>query len=153
MAEIYMPRHNWARLLNELWLRSEGFHESGAFLLGIRDHARRCVGEWILYDDYDPASLASGIVTLDGTNLGRLWAHCQKHRLEIVADIHTHPFGARQSPSDRDNPIVAIPGHIALIVPRFARPPVQLVDIKAYEYLGGKKWRNCPPRTLVSDER
>ena len=152
MNELFMPNIKWRRLLHDLWIRSEGTHESGAFLLGFRDHDRRCVAEWVLYDDYDPASLATGIVTLSGANLGRLWAFCNKKNIEIVADIHTHPKEAFQSRSDRDNPIVAMAGHLALIVPFFAHPPVTLADICTYEYLGDKKWRACPIGTLVSNQ-
>ena len=145
-----MPPTKWRRLFADLWIRSEGVHESGAFLLGINERGRRCVSEWVLYDDYDPASLATGIVTLSGANLGRLWDYCAKQQLEVIADIHTHPRGAGQSRSDRENPIVAMVGHLSLIVPYFARPPVELNAVCAYEYLGDKKWRKCSTETLTS---
>jgi len=54
MTETYIPVAKWRRLLNDLWIRSESVHESGAFLLGSRDGERRCVAEGILYDDVDP---------------------------------------------------------------------------------------------------
>jgi hypothetical protein len=61
----------------------------------------------------------------------------------VVADVHTHgACRARQSPLDRDNPMVAQPGHIALIVPDFARRTVAPAEVAIYEYLGAHRWRD-----------
>ncbi len=151
MTDAYIPATKWRRLMNDLWLRSEGVHESGAFLLGFRDGARRCIVEWILYDDVDPHCLDTGIVILDGQNLGKLWKYCRDKALEIVADVHTHFGAASQSKADRDNPIVAIPGHLAFIVPRFAKPPVDVRKLGIYEYLGEKRWHALPATALVTN--
>jgi len=150
MTEVYLPVTKWRRLASDLWIRSEGIHESGAFLLGFRDRNRRCIVEWILYDDVDPHCLDSGIVVLDGQYLSKLWKYCRDNALEVVADVHTHPGIARQSFDDRENPIIAIPGHIALIVPWFAKPPVDVDKLGIYEYLGERRWRKLLPTALVT---
>lgn len=149
---LFIPLPKWRRLLQDLWLRSEGVHESGAFLLGEISESKRTIVDWILYDDFDPASLDTGIVRLNGDKLGALWERCRKLDLTVVADIHTHPGVARQSRSDSNHPVIALPGHLALIVPRFARPPVPHAEIGVFQYQGRKQWRRYAPIDVIDLE-
>ena len=48
--------------------------------------------------------------------------------LTVVADVHVHPGDSGQSNSDRAYPMISQAGHIALILPRFARKPIQHDD-------------------------
>jgi hypothetical protein len=57
-----------------------------------------------------------------------------------VADVHVHPGIARQSASDRDNPIMPEAGHFALIIPDFAAGVPMPGRIGIYEYLGSRTW-------------
>jgi proteasome lid subunit RPN8/RPN11 len=146
---LLAPRHRlacsralWRAGLRELHHRGEGSHESGAFLLGSEHNGRRTVSRFVYYDDLDPHCLDTGIVVFDGAGYGPLWKLCRESGLQVVADVHTHGGVARQSPDDRDNPMIAQPGHIALIVPGFARQPVELSNLGVYEYLGAHKWRS-----------
>ena len=132
----------WQTLLTELHQRTEGCHESGAFLLGHSDDTGRRVEQIVYYDDLDPHAYRTGIVVMYAASFGRLWDLCRSSRLSVVADIHVHPEGAWQSLADRNNPMIALPGHLALIVPYFARPPVMTKTLGFYEYLGKHKWRD-----------
>lgn len=138
----------WRQLLVALRERGHrGQRESGAFLLGqpADQHARICA--FTPYDDLDPHCLDRGIVHFDGRYYGALWQHCQRSRLSVVADVHTHPFGAQQSPSDRAHPMIATAGHIALILPRFAMDAaLRREEIGMYRYLGSGRWYSVPPR-------
>ena len=136
----------WRTLLRELALRGEGQRESGAFLLGKRLGERRVIHGFICYDDLDPHCLDSGIVVFDGVGYGPLWQHCRKTQLEVVADVHTHGGPARQSSADRDHPMIATPGHVALIVPSFDQHPVGASDLGVYEYQGNHCWQNYSGR-------
>jgi proteasome lid subunit RPN8/RPN11 len=136
------PSRLWRTLLHELARRGGGHRESGAFLLGKRIGGRRVVRGFICYDDLDPHCLDSGIVMFDGAGYGPLWQHCRKARLEVVADVHTHGGPARQSRADRDHPMIATPGHIALIVPEYAQHLVSARELGVYEYLGGHRWQS-----------
>ncbi len=100
--------------------------------------------EFALYDDIDPACLDTGIVRFDGRHFGKLWSLCAEKGLRVVADVHVHPGGAGQSASDRAYPMIAQAGHIALILPRFAKPPLPRRDVGLYCYLGGKRWNAVP---------
>ncbi len=132
----------WRALLHELARRGRGHRESGAFLLGKRVGNRRTVRSFICYDDLDLHCLDTGIVVFDGAGYGPLWQHCRKAQMEVVADVHTHGGLARQSSADRDHPMIAMPGHIALIVPEFALRLVGTRELGVYEYLGEHRWQS-----------
>jgi proteasome lid subunit RPN8/RPN11 len=135
------PRKHFQGVLAELHRRGGNRHESGAFLLGSRSGGKAVVQEAVYYDDLDPRAYDSGVCILYGASFSKLWAHCRERRLEVVGDVHTHEGRAGQSESDRKNPMIAQSGHVALIVPRFARVPVKTEDLGIYEYLGDHKWR------------
>lgn len=142
-------RHNvrcgyftWRKLMRELRLRGQGRRESGAFLLGYLDGDVRVITHFVPYDDIDPRSLDRGYVHIDGSQMGKLWAICKRLSVEVVADVHTHPGDVDQSESDRCNPMIAVIGHTAFIVPRFAHAPVRRRDIGMYHYLGSNTWQS-----------
>jgi hypothetical protein len=130
----------WREGVAELRRRTEGRHESGAFLLGVREGELRRILKFAFYDDLDPHSLDSGIVVFDGAGYGPLWEVCRSEGLTVVADIHVHPWIARQSESDRTNPMIARKGHIALIAPDLAAGECVPADLGVYEYEGGYQW-------------
>lgn len=136
----------WRRLTARLRERGRGeSRESGAFLLGYADaNGAARISDFVLYDDLDPHSLDTGIIRFDGKYFGRLWAICRERGLTVVADVHVHPGDSGQSNSDRACPMVSQAGHIALILPRFARKPIQHGDIGIYRYLGGGAWQPVP---------
>lgn len=154
IRHLLAPRHElscswflWSDLVRKLRERGRNrSRESGAFLLGRRDGTRARVVDFILYDDLDPDSLDSGIVRFDGRYFAPLWEICKKRGLIVVADIHVHPGASMQSESDRQHPMISRPGHIALILPNFARSPIKRRDIGIFRYLGAKSWRTVRGR-------
>ena len=154
---LLSPRHElscswlvWRRLCRQLRERGRNrTRESGAFLLGHREGKRARILDFSLYDDLDPGCLDTGIVRFDGRHLGKLWALCKEEGLTVVADVHVHPGGSGQSPSDKAHPMIAVDGHVALILPRYAGRPLRRREIGIYRYLGGKRWWTVP----VADRR
>ena len=150
---LFAPRHElscswllWRRLTVALRERGRGeSRESGAFLLGGKptDSPPR-ITEFVIYDDLDPEALDSGIVRFDGRHFGKLWALCRDRELTVIADVHVHPTGSGQSASDRAHPMISEPGHIALILPNFARAPIPREDVGIYRYQGAGKWETVP---------
>jgi proteasome lid subunit RPN8/RPN11 len=148
ICRLCAPRHElscswwlWRRLLTGLRRRSRNAtRESGAFLLGHRTNGRARIVDFVLYDDLDPHSLDTGIVRFDGRHFGALWDLCKRRNLTVVADVHTHPGSSQQSESDRAHPMVTRAGHLALIIPGFAKHPVRRTEVGMYRYLGGKRW-------------
>jgi hypothetical protein len=130
----------WRRIVGELERRGGRRHEAGAFLLGHETSSRREVTDTIYYDDLDHDAYASGVCVLHGDAFAKLWAECRRRKLTVVADVHTHGGAAYQSGSDKTNPMVARPGHIAIIVPDFAAWPIAAGRLGIYEYRGQHEW-------------
>lgn len=140
-ANLRIMRQLWLELTGELHRRTEGRHESGAFLLGTKRAAGRRATAIVYYDDLDSHAYDTGIVVLHADAFGRLWDRCGALGLAVVADVHVHGLGAGQSRADRENPMIARPGHLALILPLMARPPIRRWAVGIYEYLGEHRWR------------
>lgn len=139
---LIVPMSLWRELLNELHRRTDERHESGAFLLGCSSkHVRRVV-QAVYYDDLEPHAYQTGVVVMHAASFGKLWERCKSSGLTVVADVHVHPRAAFQSRADRKNPMIAVTGHLALIVPNFARPPVELKSLGFFEYRGSHRWRS-----------
>jgi proteasome lid subunit RPN8/RPN11 len=142
MKRLSVPALVWRRLVSDLRKRGHGERESGAFLLG--ESGSRRASRFICYDDLDEAALVSGIITFHARGFARLWDICQEQNLRVLADVHTHPSKwTGQSESDRTHPMVAQQGHIAIILPNYARGNISsLRGAGIYEYLGDHEWRN-----------
>jgi hypothetical protein len=138
---LHIARPLWNELTLELHRRTENRHESGAFLLGRRTEDERQALKLVYYDELDRAAYESGVCILHADAFSRLWDRCSELEMTVVADAHVHPLGAGQSSSDRENPMIARPGHIAIILPRMAKPPIRRWSVGVYEYLGDHRWR------------
>jgi hypothetical protein len=137
---LQIRRRAWSQLIAELALRGGGHRESGAFLLGRRRGRRPRVTHVVYFDDLEPGSL-NGAVHLTTSAYSELWAMCRDLAVEVLGDIHTHPGDMiGQSHIDEDNPLVAQAGHIALIVPHYARGTIDLRRTGVYEYRGDAGW-------------
>jgi proteasome lid subunit RPN8/RPN11 len=136
------PTKLWETILLDLQRRGRGEVESGGFLLGVR-HGDGClVREFLAYDDVDPNAL-QGAILFDGSRMDVVWDRCRQQKLEVVADVHTHPGGYGQSSIDRANPMIPERGHIALIIPNFADLSYRPGEIGIYEFLGKREgWKN-----------
>ena len=137
----------FATLVEELKRRGGGVRESGAFMLASASLDPLAAGDaWhsvtalAFYDDLDPACLTGGI-TFSANGYTALGVVCRRDGVRVVGDIHTHPRRwADQSPIDAAHPMVAIPGHIALIVPKFALGAVRPSDLGAHVFGGTMRW-------------
>lgn len=134
------PPALWQRVISELDRRGQRRHESGAFLLGYERRGRREAVDAVYYDNLDPEAYATGVCILKGDAFSRLWALCRARKLMVVADLHTHGGEAFQSEADRTNPMIAHVGHVAIIVPDCAAPPVRYGRLGIYEYSGEHRW-------------
>ena len=149
IRELLAPEHFltcsknlWNAGISEIKHRGAGRRESGAFLLGRESDGIRRIQRFLYYDDIDPHCLDQGYVHFNGSAYGLLWQICRSLDLRVIGDVHTHPGVAIQSYSDRQNPMVAIKGHIALIVPYFAKKMVLPQELGIYEYKGEHQWKN-----------
>ena len=141
------PSGYWREIVGELYRRGENRHEAGVFLLGTVQDRRREVTAAVYYDELDPDAYATGVCVLHGDAFAKLWALCRERKLTIVADAHTHGGPGNQSDSDRTNPMVARAGHIAIILPDFARWPIRRHRMGVYEYRGQHEWTDRSSRS------
>jgi proteasome lid subunit RPN8/RPN11 len=139
-VKIEINRLLWFKLTRELHRRGANRRESGAFLLAREVDSK--VVRFICYDDLDPHCLDHGFVHFDGAGYVKLWQICQKQKLRVVADVHTHPTKwTNQSELDATHPMIPQKGHMALIVPSFARGlRFGLRGVGIFEYLGDGEW-------------
>jgi proteasome lid subunit RPN8/RPN11 len=138
---LSIPRRLWRQLIADLRARGEGRRESGAFLLAPPGSDR--IAAHICYDDLDPSALDTGIIVFHGAGYARLWQICEERQLRVVADVHTHPSDwTGQSHSDATHPMVGTPGHVALIVPKFAQGnSLSLHGVGIFRYRGNHQWQ------------
>jgi proteasome lid subunit RPN8/RPN11 len=145
LVRLFMQRSGWVAMMAELDRRGRGIRESGAFLLGSPATGYSSVKasevkRIVYYDDLDAECLRGGI-ELRGAAFDKLWALCNESGLAVVADVHTHPTSSvSQSYIDRSNPMIACSGHLALIVPNFARGDIDVQAVGIYEYRGRHEW-------------
>ena len=140
-SRIRISARMWRELISDLGERGAGVRESGAFLLAASGTDTRTVRSLLFFDDLDPGSLA-GNISLTAAAFGKLWATCSQDRLRVVADVHTHPGPyVAQSGIDQANPLVAVAGHVAIVIPNFAERPVNPRDCGVHIYLGDHQWR------------
>lgn len=136
---LRLQRKQWRDLIKELGRRGEGRREAGAFLLAPRNDMRQ-VTRIEYFDDLDPDCLRGNIL-IDGRAFSKLWDICDRERLIVAGDVHTHPRTlVQQSTIDRDHPMVARAGHVALIVPRLAVRAVRPRQVGVHEYKGEDGW-------------
>ena len=140
-ASLNIPLPLWWRLLGELRERGGGERESGAFLLGTEGESK--IKHFIPYDALDEHALTSGIVSFHGIGFVTLWNFCAERSMRVLADVHTHgDTWTDQSETDRTNPMIELPGHLALILPNFAADNQwSLRGVGIHEYLGDHRWK------------
>lgn len=145
---IAIPRLAWFSLVNDLRRRGSGRGESGAFLLGPGDGSDRRVVEYICYDELDPRALDQGIVVFHGEGFAKLWALCATRKLQVLADIHTHPGrDVGQSSIDQENAMVPVTGHVAMIAPRFGSTSRwSLNEVGIHRLEEGGRWKRFHAR-------
>jgi proteasome lid subunit RPN8/RPN11 len=139
---LVCARAIWLTGVDELRRRAGGRRESGAFLLGQRRASTDRIQHFLFYDDIDPDCFRNGIVEFDGRYFGKVWELCRTAGQTVVADVHVHPHGCRQSPTDRRNPMIAQTGHVAVILPDYATGKIMPGDIGIYDYQGSRQWRS-----------
>lgn len=138
----------WFSLIRQLRIRGEGRRESGAVLLGKADSNQ--ITEFICLDELDPHCYVHGMIQFHASGFIKLWDYCRNKQLRVIADVHTHP---RQwtglSDTDIINPFISIPGHVAIVIPSYAKNYFQLKQgIGIYLYLGNYNWEKLPVSNL-----
>ena len=105
--------------------------------------------EAVLYPAQRAVHTERGLLVLvDGPELHRIGVWLYERRLQLVAQIHTHPTDAYHSPTDDAIPIVTTEGGLSLVVPDFARGDAQIETYAAYRLNGAGEYQELSSRDL-----
>lgn len=130
-------------MIRELGRRGDGRAESGGFLMARRGGDGRRVVRVVYLDDLDPGCLRGMHIEFDGLAYSRLWDICDAEQLVVAGDVHTHGGDwVKQSDIDARNPMVAVEGHVAVIVPHLATRRVRPADVGVHRYSGPAGWQS-----------
>jgi len=140
---LVFARPLWDEMVAELGRRGlDGGRESGAFLLAPHDGDGKRVTRAIYLDDLDSNCLVGGI-HFHGCGYSKLATMCEREQLRVVGDVHTHPGSwVGQSDVDRDNPMLALRGHLAVIMPDYSTRPIEPREVGIHEYRGEDGWNS-----------
>jgi hypothetical protein len=67
---------------------------------------------------------------------------------QLYVRIHAHPREAYHSPRDDANPILTHDGALSIVVPYFARDPIQIERCAVYIYERPYGWLQLPPAAI-----
>jgi len=149
-VKLSFGRYFWFCLVGDLKRRGANRRESGAFLLAASGSRR--IQRASYYDDLCPGCLDEGYIVFEDSGYVALTQLCQREGLSVVADVHTHPgTWTGQSQADRDHPMMPRGGHVALILPSFARSNRNhMRGIGAYLYHGDGRWSDIHSNVTLS---
>jgi hypothetical protein len=84
-------------------------------------------------------------LTVDGDELFRINTELYRRRLILVGQIHSHPAEAYHSRTDDEYAVVTIPGGLSVVVPDFAKEPLEIATAAVYRLSAAGKWREVAP--------
>lgn len=82
----------------------------------------------------------SSFYEVDADWLHEFTVSLRRDRRMVVAQVHTHAGRAFHSRTDDENALVNVPGFLSLVVPRFARAPVQTEELYLAELARDGRW-------------
>lgn len=135
----------------EVWLRESGEEGLEAVVLWIgyaRDSATAVVAqpyfpEQVAYRGPDGVAVE---VTQDG--LARLISSLPPGNF-VLCRVHSHPREAYHSQTDDLNLLIGHPGAISIVVPNFAREPIELTGCSVNRLEPGSGWRELTAAEVV----
>lgn len=93
---------------------------------------------------------ADGVcVVVEGPAIARLNADLYKHRLQMIAQVHSHPGLAYHSTTDDDYAIATKVGCLSLVVPNFAVMPFSLSNCAVYRLSPDGRWEELPTERIL----
>ena len=126
--------------------------ETFAILRHCGQGSRECVSYWsgslddplVVDQVHHPCHTArAGWYEVDGAWLTKVWIELANEKRAIRVQIHTHGGSAFHSLTDDEFPIVATPGFLSLVVPRFAMGRVTLEDAHLSRLDSDGRWRHA----------
>lgn len=129
------------------------FEDSFASLRRCGEGRRECqalwVGPWsdpeLVTRIVHPRHSASAVgFQLDDRWLTKFWSELGDAGEGVRVQVHTHPGAAYHSATDDTFPILAVPGFLSLVIPRFAQGPASFDAAFLARFDEDGRWREVP---------
>lgn len=116
---------------------------------GRRECQSLWVGPWsdpqLVTRIVHPRHSASAVgFTLDDDWLTSFWSALADGGEGVRVQVHTHPGAAYHSATDDAFPILAVPGFLSLVIPRFALGPTGFENAFLARFDEDGRWREVP---------
>jgi proteasome lid subunit RPN8/RPN11 len=99
------------------------------------------------------AETGPGRVSVSGPEIGRTQRAARKHRLGILAQVHSHPSNdARHSDGDDELVLMPFEGMLSIVVPHFGMWFRDISDTCVHQYQDGR-WVLCTPESVSTSFR
>lgn len=140
IERIYFERSHLSKAHHFLQKAGRKQFEALALFAGQRDGASFYVRETIL--PYQTSyKLENGLMyAVEGEELFRINTWLFNQRMQLIAQIHSHPREAYHSVTDDRYPIVDTYGGISIVVPNFAIGPVNIESWVIYRLYQETSW-------------
>lgn len=80
------------------------------------------------------------LYSVSGDELYRINKHLFESKLMLGAQIHSHPGRAYHSETDDAFPIVTVVGGLSIVIPNFAKGPIDMRDWAVYRLSLDNQW-------------
>lgn len=118
----------------------EGF----VLFLGTVAHSRAFV-QTVCFPAQQAITSHDGVgVHVTGDELFRISRWAAEHAQTLLGQMHTHPTDAYHSSTDDTFPLVSLPGAFSVVVPYFARRPIEFSRCACYRS-GRDGWYQVDP--------
>jgi proteasome lid subunit RPN8/RPN11 len=102
----------------------------------------------VIFPEQNPIQDETGVgYFVTAQTLFKLSRYLEKEKLRLIAQVHSHPTDAYHSEADDRYAIVTESGGFSLVVPDFARAPMQF-DTCAIYRLRGADWMELDDRQV-----
>ena len=138
VQEVVVPRACVEQTHSHLRQVGLSRHEGFALWAGKRDRDRFFVSCVVVPRQEGLRTEFGVCVRVEGAELHRINVWLFENRLQLIAQIHSHPTDAYHSETDDAFPIVTTEGALSLVVPDFAIGPADLAQYASYRLRRGR---------------
>jgi hypothetical protein len=145
VTQVVVPRAVIA--LTEKAVRAAGAYRAEAIVLwaGIRTGPEFRVVEAYVPEQQARPVEAGACVMVSGAALFRFNSWLWERRLELIAQVHSHPEEAYLSDTDLEYPIATRVGNFSIVIPDFGRADFTIDDVAVYRYCADRSWQELMP--------
>jgi len=137
---IRLPRTCAREAINWLYKAGTRGVEGVALFAGVREGNTFTIKRTII-PEQQAANMEGGLLyVVRGEELHRIGLEIFDAKLQLFAQIHSHPTSAYHSETDDAYPIVTVVGGVSIVVPDFARGGINLSKWAIFRLLPETGW-------------